>query len=73
MILKYKSAGRAIRHRNDWAALILLDERYSSARIRAKLPAWIGEGVTTTETFGQVMKELGQFYRARKEHDIARV
>jgi len=66
MILSIKYTGRAIRHRNDWAALILLDERYASARVRAKLPKWIGEGVTITETFGQTMKELGQFYRARK-------
>lgn len=61
-----QSIGRAIRHRNDWAALVLLDERYASARVRAKLPKWIGEGVTVAETFGQTIKELGQFYRARR-------
>ncbi|KAG8811441.1 ATP-dependent DNA helicase chl1 [Serendipita sp. 399] len=61
-----QSIGRAIRHQNDWAALILLDERYASARIRSKLPKWIGDGVSTPEKFGQVVKELAQFYRAHK-------
>ncbi|KAG8817056.1 ATP-dependent DNA helicase chl1 [Serendipita sp. 399] len=62
-----QSIGRAIRHQNDWAALILLDERYASARIRSKLPKWIGDGVSTPEKFGQVVKELAQFYRAHKD------
>ncbi|KAG9052955.1 ATP-dependent DNA helicase chl1 [Serendipita sp. 407] len=61
-----QSIGRAIRHQNDWAALILLDERYGSARIRSKLPKWIGDGVSTPDGFGHVVKELAQFYRAHK-------
>ncbi|KAI0667105.1 DNA repair helicase [Trametes maxima] len=61
-----QSIGRAIRHRSDWAALILVDARYASPRIRRKLPKWIESGTTVTETFGQAMKELGQFYREKK-------
>lgn len=59
--------GRAIRHRHDWAALILIDERYSSSRIRSKLPSWISDGITVVDTFGHVMKELGQFYRKKRD------
>jgi len=33
-----QSIGRAIRHRNDWASLILIDQRYSTNRIQNKLP-----------------------------------
>ena len=58
--------GRAIRHRGDWAALILVDGRYASGRIRKKLPKWIESGTTVAESFGQAMKELGQFYREKK-------
>ncbi|KAI0077191.1 DNA repair helicase [Panus rudis PR-1116 ss-1] len=61
-----QSIGRAIRHRNDWASLVLIDARYSSPRIRAKLPKWIGEKLTVTETFGEAMKQMGQFYREKK-------
>ncbi|KAJ8454240.1 hypothetical protein ONZ51_g13145 [Trametes cubensis] len=61
-----QSIGRAIRHRGDWAALILVDGRYASGRIRKKLPKWIESGTTVAESFGQAMKELGQFYREKK-------
>ena len=60
------SPGRAIRHRGDWASLVLLDSRYSSLRIRGKLPKWIGKDVTVTETFGEAMKEMGKFYREKR-------
>jgi chromosome transmission fidelity protein 1 len=36
-----QSIGRAIRHRNDYAAIVLLDARYTDANIVAALPAWI--------------------------------
>ncbi|THH27828.1 hypothetical protein EUX98_g6366 [Antrodiella citrinella] len=61
-----QSIGRAIRHRGDWASLILIDGRYSTPRIRQKLPKWIGEHTTVTETFGDAMKQLGMFYREKR-------
>ncbi|CAG7927856.1 unnamed protein product [Penicillium olsonii] len=33
--------GRAIRHANDYAAIIMIDRRYESPRIQGKLPGWI--------------------------------
>ncbi|KAI5995214.1 DNA repair helicase [Pisolithus albus] len=61
-----QTIGRAIRHRSDWASLILLDHRYSVASIRQKLPSWIQDGVFICDTFGQAMKQLGSFYRDKK-------
>ncbi|KAG6832015.1 hypothetical protein H0H92_006051 [Tricholoma furcatifolium] len=61
------SLGRAIRHRGDWASLILLDRRYASTSIRNKLPKWIGTSITVTEGFGQTVKSLGSFYRNKKQ------
>ncbi|KAJ7163289.1 helicase C-terminal domain-containing protein [Mycena filopes] len=61
-----QSIGRAIRHRGDWASLILLDQRYGSPSIRAKLPKWIGGSVTVADGFGQVIRELGSFYKSKK-------
>lgn len=58
--------GRAIRHRGDWASLILIDRRYGSTNIRNKLPKWIGKGIVVTETFGVTMKNMGQFFRSKK-------
>jgi chromosome transmission fidelity protein 1 len=59
--------GRAIRHKGDWASLILLDQRYTSSAIRAKLPRWIGSRLFIPDGFGQVMKQLGQFYSEKRE------
>lgn len=59
--------GRAIRHKNDWAALILLDRRYASSAIRKKLPKWIGSRLFVPDGFGQTMKQLGQFYKEKKD------
>ncbi|KDQ62233.1 hypothetical protein JAAARDRAFT_122516 [Jaapia argillacea MUCL 33604] len=61
-----QSIGRAIRHREDWATIVLIDGRYSSSRIRNKLPRWISDEVTVTQSFGQAMKEIGGFFRAKR-------
>lgn len=58
--------GRAIRHGNDWASLVLLDRRYGAPSIRNKLPKWIGSKLVVTEGFGQTVKEMGVFYRSKK-------
>ncbi len=40
-----QSIGRAIRHRGDYACILLVDRRYGSPRIRGQLPAWIQRGL----------------------------
>lgn len=61
-----QSIGRAIRHRNDYAAIVLVDRRYSSARIRGKLPRWIGSSMETEEGLGKVMGGLSSFFRGKR-------
>ncbi|KAF9046470.1 helicase C-terminal domain-containing protein [Panaeolus papilionaceus] len=63
-----QSIGRAIRHRNDWASLLLLDCRYASASIRNKLPKWIGNKIIITESFGHAVKTMSSFYRGKRPH-----
>jgi chromosome transmission fidelity protein 1 len=64
-----QSIGRAIRHRNDYAAIVLVDRRFASERIRGKLPAWIRSGmVERSEKTGMqgLLGSLSAFFRAKK-------
>lgn len=40
-----QSIGRAIRHANDYAIIVLADVRYTRGNIRAKLPSWISDRI----------------------------
>ncbi|KAI9886565.1 MAG: hypothetical protein M1823_001607 [Watsoniomyces obsoletus] len=64
-----QSIGRAIRHRNDYACIILLDKRYSNERVKGKLPAWIQRGLVDDggkKPFSAVVGSLSAFFRAKK-------
>ena len=63
-----QSIGRAIRHKADYACIILLDGRYNSPRIEGKLPAWIRQGMTNRSVgndFREVVLKVKDFFRAR--------
>eukprot|EP00769_Ergobibamus_cyprinoides_P004766 gnl/Ergobibamus_cyprinoides/951.p4 GENE.gnl/Ergobibamus_cyprinoides/951~~gnl/Ergobibamus_cyprinoides/951.p4 ORF type:complete len:113 (-),score=12.68 gnl/Ergobibamus_cyprinoides/951:204-542(-) len=36
-----QSIGRAIRHKDDFAAVVLVDERFAEAAVAQMLPAWM--------------------------------
>ena len=64
-----QSIGRAIRHRGDYAAIVLVDRRFGTDRIRGKLPGWIQSGMeagTHEKGLGGLMGALGGFFRGRK-------
>ncbi|KAL8735596.1 MAG: hypothetical protein Q9166_000765 [cf. Caloplaca sp. 2 TL-2023] len=59
-----QSIGRAIRHRNDFASILLLDRRYSTSRIANKLPGWIKQGIEGS-TFPEFIQGLQDFFKAK--------
>ncbi|KNA17229.1 hypothetical protein SOVF_082090 isoform B [Spinacia oleracea] len=69
-----QSIGRAIRHRNDYAAMLLVDSRYASDPVKRssshpanKLPQWIQDRlVSSTSSYGEVHRSLHQFFRNNK-------
>jgi chromosome transmission fidelity protein 1 len=47
-----QAIGRVIRHRADYAAIVLVDRRWSEERVRGKLPGWIRESMSGGEGGG---------------------
>lgn len=72
-----QSIGRAIRHRNDYAAILLVDARYDSdptkkgfSHSTEKLPNWIkGHLVPTTSNYGEVHRLLHRFFKFHKKKE----
>ncbi|TGJ81561.1 hypothetical protein E0Z10_g7202 [Xylaria hypoxylon] len=64
-----QSIGRAIRHRNDYASIVLVDRRFGTDRIRGKLPGWIQGGLVNGSEnggVGQMMSKLSGFFRGKQ-------
>ncbi|KAL3822856.1 hypothetical protein ACHAXA_006220 [Cyclostephanos tholiformis] len=67
-----QSVGRAIRHANDYASIILADSRYATdTRIWRALPAWLRRGCSVPNqcdaVFEKVLKEVQTFFAEKKE------
>ncbi|KAH7447640.1 hypothetical protein KP509_01G114900 [Ceratopteris richardii] len=69
-----QSIGRAIRHIGDYAAILLVDARYTASssassapsRQASKLPSWIKDRLICVRgSYGEVQKQLHQFFKAK--------
>ena len=60
--------GRAIRHVNDYAAIVMIDRRYDMPRIRGKLPSWIRGSLVSsaaTRPAQMTVQRLSKFFEDR--------
>ncbi|ORY01038.1 helicase C-terminal domain-domain-containing protein [Clohesyomyces aquaticus] len=62
-----QTVGRAIRHRGDYAAILMLDRRYSGERIQAKLPGWVRGSLASGAGVSQVVSRLDEFFAGKCE------
>lgn len=58
-----QSIGRAIRHKQDFATIVLLDHRYS--RVFKKLPGWIRDAGVEKDCSLQTAREMVSDFFAR--------
>lgn len=65
-----QSIGRGMRHKKDFAAVVLLDSRYNDRRSRLLLPAYVVESLQHSQGeqksydgFNSLLEQLPQFYR----------
>tara|TARA_B110001452_G_C14814727_1_gene284372 strand:- start:16 stop:393 length:378 start_codon:yes stop_codon:yes gene_type:complete len=57
-----QSIGRAIRHKADYAAMLMLDQRYATRGVVDRLPKWIGGRMQAPATFDAALGQLSQFF-----------
>jgi len=62
-----QAVGRAIRHKDDFAGIYLVDRRYGGERIRGKLPGWIKGSLRHSSGMGEVLQGTREFFKS-KEH-----
>lgn len=57
--------GRAVRHISDYAAILLLDERYGQQRIEQKLPEWIRISLKLNQQSSDIPGQLKIFFESK--------
>ncbi|UXI20413.1 hypothetical protein NH340_JMT06356 [Sarcoptes scabiei] len=63
-----QSIGRAIRHRNDYATIIMLDERYGRNSIQSKLSDWIHRRFEMIDRFDpETRSKIKDFFDQKKQ------
>ncbi|XP_054602371.2 regulator of telomere elongation helicase 1 isoform X2 [Nothobranchius furzeri] len=62
-----QAIGRVIRHKEDYGAIFLCDERFRSPDVRANLPSWVRPYVRVQAGFGTVVREVSQFFRTAQK------
>jgi chromosome transmission fidelity protein 1 len=61
-----QSIGRVIRHRGDYAAILMVDRRFATARIRQKLPGWIQESLSReVQAWKEIESGVENFFRGK--------
>ncbi|KAF5740961.1 Fanconi anemia group J protein isoform X2 [Tripterygium wilfordii] len=62
-----QAAGRCIRHRFDYGAIILLDERFQEERNRIYISKWLRKSIQEFESFETSLEKLKSFFCDIKE------
>uniref|UniRef100_A0A673G4N8 ATP-dependent DNA helicase DDX11 n=1 Tax=Sinocyclocheilus rhinocerous TaxID=307959 RepID=A0A673G4N8_9TELE len=62
-----QSIGRAIRHRGDYACIVLCDHRYARSGTLQKLPEWIRSSTHTHTTFGPAFASIRRFFLEKQQ------
>ncbi|KAL9448862.1 hypothetical protein AB3S75_010908 [Citrus x aurantiifolia] len=58
-----QAIGRCIRHRFDYGAIILLDERFQEERNRAHISKWLRKSIKQYDSFDASLEGLKSFFR----------
>ncbi|CAB4007235.1 regulator of telomere elongation helicase 1-like, partial [Paramuricea clavata] len=58
-----QAVGRVLRHKEDYGAILFCDERFTYSSTTAELPKWMKPYVHIYNNFGELQKQLRNFFR----------
>ncbi|KAL7077695.1 hypothetical protein ACQ4LE_003236 [Meloidogyne hapla] len=61
-----QAIGRVIRHKNDYAVILLLDQRFTQQFLGNGLPNWIKQRLINSSNFPEALGALIKFFRLHK-------
>ncbi|TKS77856.1 Regulator of telomere elongation helicase 1 [Collichthys lucidus] len=62
-----QAIGRVIRHKEDFGAIFLCDQRFKGSDTQAQLPSWVRPYVRLYDCFGNVVRDVSQFFRVAQK------
>ncbi|KAM9856085.1 regulator of telomere elongation helicase 1 [Aulostomus maculatus] len=62
-----QAIGRVIRHKDDYGAIFLCDQRFKNSEARAHLPSWVRPYVRLYDNFGNIVRDVSQFFRVAQK------
>lgn len=62
-----QAIGRVIRHKNDYAAIILLDSRFQDQRTQKQLSKWVQPFMKTHDHFSGFLLHLSKFFKVKPQ------
>ncbi|KNE62267.1 DNA repair helicase (rad3) [Allomyces macrogynus ATCC 38327] len=58
-----QAIGRVVRHRHDYGAILLMDERFANAHVRQQLSRWVRPHLRLFNSFADLPNVLTNFFR----------
>uniref|UniRef100_A0A8C5AH78 Regulator of telomere elongation helicase 1 n=1 Tax=Gadus morhua TaxID=8049 RepID=A0A8C5AH78_GADMO len=62
-----QAIGRVIRHKEDYGAIFLCDRRFKNADVQAQLPKWLRPYIRRYDNFGNMVRDVAQFFRVAQK------
>jgi regulator of telomere elongation helicase 1 len=67
-----QAVGRAIRHRNDYGAVLLCDERFSSSHMISQISKWLRPYVEVCSSFDKALHSISSFFSNAQQSTFGR-
>ncbi|KAL5035639.1 hypothetical protein RTP6_003303 [Batrachochytrium dendrobatidis] len=65
-----QAIGRVIRHKNDFGAILLCDERFQETKTIRNLPHWLRSSINIPKTFEGTRNQLIEFFKGATNREL---